>query len=112
MRKHTTMTTGRASLCALGEYLRRHCFFAPLREQVQIPQKTVRYRPTDNLLAALGGIRCGAKTIAQNNVTMRPDRAVQRALGRTGCAEPSPIARTLRACTAEHVAQLEKVSWY
>jgi len=26
MRKRTTMTTGRASLCALGEYLRRHCF--------------------------------------------------------------------------------------
>jgi hypothetical protein len=43
MRKRTTMTTGRASLCALGEYLRRHCFFAPLREHVQIRQKTVRY---------------------------------------------------------------------
>jgi Transposase DDE domain group 1 len=112
MRKHTTMTTGRASLCALGEYLRRHCFFAPLREQVQIPQKTVRYRPADKLLDALGGILCGAKTIAQNNVTMRTDRAVQRALGRTGCAEQSTIARTLRACTAENVAQLEKVSWY
>jgi Transposase DDE domain group 1 len=112
MRKHTTMTTGRASLCALGEYLRRHCFFAPLREQVQIPQKTVRYRPTDKLLDALGGILCGAKTIAQNNITMRTDRAVQRALGRTGCAEQSTIARTLRACTAENVAQLEKVSWY
>jgi hypothetical protein len=26
MRKRTTMTTGRASLCALGAYLRRHCF--------------------------------------------------------------------------------------
>ena len=112
MHKRTTMTTGRASLCALGEYLRRHCFFAPLREQVQIPQKTVRYRPTDTLLDALGGILCGAKTIAQNNVTMRTDRAVQRALGRTGCAEQSTIARTLRACTAENVAQLEKVSWY
>ena len=71
MRKHTTMTTGRASLCALGEYLRRHCFFAPLREQVQIRQKTVRYRPIDKLLNALGGILCGAKTIAQNNVTNR-----------------------------------------
>jgi hypothetical protein len=47
MHKHTTMTTGRASLCALGEYLRRHCFFAPLREHVQIRQKTVRYRPID-----------------------------------------------------------------
>jgi hypothetical protein len=32
---------------------------------------------------------------------------VQRAFGRTGCAEQSTIARTLRACTAENVAQLE-----
>jgi hypothetical protein len=112
MHKHTTMTTGRASLCALGEYLRRHCFFAPLREHVQIQQKTVRYRPIDKLLDALGGILCGAKSIAQNNVTIRTDRAVQRAFGRTGCAEQSTIARTLRACTAENVAQLEHVSWY
>jgi hypothetical protein len=112
MHKHTMMATGRASLCALGEYLRRHCFFAPLREQVKIPQKTVRYRPIDKLLDALGGILCGAKTIAQNNVTVRTDRAVQRAFGRTGCAEQSTIARTLRACTTENVAQLEQVSWY
>lgn len=112
MHKHMTMTTGRASLCALGEYLRRHCFFAPLREQVKIPQKTVRYRPIDKLLDVLGGILCGAKTIAQNNVTIRTDRAVQRAFGRTGCAEQSTLARTLRACTAENVAQLEQVSWY
>jgi len=53
MRKRTTMTTGRASLCALGEYLRRHCFFAPLREQVKIRQKTIRYRPIEKLLDAL-----------------------------------------------------------
>ena len=112
MHKHTTMTTGRASLCALGEYLRRHCFFAPLRESVQIRQKTVRYRPVDKLLDTLSGILCGAKTIAQNNLTIRTDRAVQRAFGRTGCAEQSTIARTLRACTVENVAQLEKVSWY
>src|ERR687887_2862733 len=112
MRKHTTMTTGRASLCALGEYLRRHCFFAPFREHVQIQQKTVRYRPIDKLLDALSGILCGAKTMAQNNVTIRTDRAVQRAFGRSGCAEQSTIARTLRACTAENVGQFQKVSWY
>jgi hypothetical protein len=112
MHKHTTMTTGRASLCALGEYLRRHCFFAPLREHVQIRQKTVRYRPVDKLLDALSGMLCGAKTIAQNNLTIRTDRAVQRAFGRTGCAEQSTIARPLRACTAENVAQLDKASWY
>ena len=112
MHQHTTMTTGRASLCALGEYLRRHCFFAPGREQVQIQQKMVRYRPLDKLLEALSGILCGAKTIAQNNVTIRTDRAVQRAFGRSGCAEQSTIARTLRACTAENVGQFQKVSWY
>jgi hypothetical protein len=46
MAKDSMMTTSRASLCALGEYLRRQCCFAPLREQVQMPQKTVRY-PSD-----------------------------------------------------------------
>lgn len=112
MRERTLTTTGRASLCALAEYLRRHCFFAPFREQLTIPQKTVRYRPVDKLLDALGGILCGAKSMVQTNVTIRTDRAVQRALGRTGCAEQSTIARTLRACTAETVQQLERLSWY
>jgi hypothetical protein len=76
MHKHTTMATGRVSLCALGEDLRRHCFFAPLRESVQIRQKTVRYRPVDKLLDALSGMLCGTKTIAQNNLTIRTNRAV------------------------------------
>src|SRR3954449_1424343 len=112
MYKHTTMTTGRASLCDLGEYLRRHCFFAPLREQVQVPQKTVRHRPIDKVLDGLLGILCGAKTISQSNGTIRLEPAVQRAFGRTGCAEQSTIARTLQASTAETVDQLSRVSWY
>ena len=112
MAKNITMTTSRASLCALGEYLRRHCFLAPLREQVQIRQKTVRYRPIEKVLDGLLGILCGAKTIAQSNLTIRVDPAVQRAFGRTGCAEQSTIARTLQASTAETVAQLSLVSWY
>jgi Transposase DDE domain group 1 len=112
MRQHTTMTTGRASLCALGEYLRRHCFFAPVREQVRIPQKMVRYRPVDKLLDGLLGILCGAKPISQSHGTIRVDPAVQRAFGRTGGAEQSTMARTLQACTAEAVAQCERISWY
>ena len=55
MSKDSTMPTSRASLCALGEYLRRQCFFAPLREQVQVPQKMVRYRPIDKVLDGLLG---------------------------------------------------------
>jgi Transposase DDE domain group 1 len=112
MPKDSTMTTSRASLCALGEYLKRHYFFAPLREQVKIPQKTVLHRPLDKLLDGLLGMLCGAKTISQSNVTIRVDPAVQRAFGRTGCAEQSTIARTLKACTAETVDQLDRVSWY
>src|SRR5919202_1371495 len=112
MAKDTMMPTSRASLCALGEYLRRHCFFAPLREQVTIPQKTVRHRPVEKVLDALVGILCGAKTIAQSNTTIRVDLAVQRAFGRTGCAEQSTIARTLQASTVETVDQLSRVSWY
>src|SRR5437879_3636220 len=106
------MTTSPATLGAFGAYLRRQCFFAPLREQVQIPQKTVRYRPSDKVLDGLLGMLCGAKTISQSNSTIRLDPAVQRAFGRTGCAEQSAIARTLQACRAEQVTQLERVSWY
>ena len=112
MPKDSTMTTSRASLCALGEYLKRQCFFAPLREQVQIPQKMVRYRPVEKVLDGLLGILCGAKTIAQSNVTIRVDPAVQQAFGRTGCAEQSTIAPTLQASTVETVVQLSRVSWY
>jgi hypothetical protein len=72
----------------------------------------VRYRPIDKVLDGLLGLLCGAKTISQSNVTIRVDPAVQRAFGRTGCAEQSTIARTLQASTAETVAQLERVSWY
>ena len=95
MTKSTILHTGRASLCALGEYLRRRCFFAPLREQVKIPQKTVRYRPIDKILDALVGILCGAKTMAQSNVTIRTDPAVQRApCGRA----PSTPSLSLSVC--------------
>src|SRR5205823_14449557 len=48
----------------------------------------------------------------QSNGTIRLDPAVQRACGRTGCAEQSTMARTLQACTAETVAQLDRISWY
>ena len=79
---------------------------------MQIPQKMVRYRPIEKVLDGLLGILCGAKTISQSHGTMRLDPAVPRACGRTGCAEQSTIARTLQACTAEQVTQLERVSWY
>ena len=101
----------RESVC-LRRVFTAALFLCPLAGTRADPAKTVRYRPVDKLLDALSGMLCGAKTIAQNNLTIRTDRAVQQAFGRTGCAEQSTIARTLRACTAENVAQLDKASWY
>jgi len=77
-----------------------------------MPQKMVRYRPIDKVLDGLLGIRCGAKTLSPSNGTMRVDPAVQRAFGRTGCAEPSTIARPLQASTVETVDHLSRVSGY
>jgi hypothetical protein len=57
MSKSTILHTGRASLCALGEYLRRRCFFAPLREQVKVPQKTVAQFITLCSAYNLAGVR-------------------------------------------------------
>jgi hypothetical protein len=111
MAQATTWHSARASLGALGEYLRRHAFFAPLYQHVQIPQKPIKYRPVDKLLEALVGMRCGAKTSAQSNVTVRVDPAVHHAFGRTGCADHSTSARTLQAGTPQSVQQLEQVSW-
>lgn len=111
MTKSTTLHSARASLCALGEYLRRHAFFAPLYHHGQIAQKTIKYRPVDKLLDALMGMRCGAKTIAQSNVTVRVDPAVHRAFGRKGGADQSTMARTLQAGTPQTVKQLEQVAW-
>jgi hypothetical protein len=110
-RQSTPMTTGPASLCALGESRRRPCGFAPLRGQVTMAQKVVKYRPIETRLDGLLGMLCGAKTIAQSHVTISVGPAVQRAFGRQGCAEPSTMARTLQACTAENVAPWERVAW-
>ena len=93
MAKSTIRATGRASLCALGEYLRRRCFFAPLQEQVKIAQKVVKYRPIDKLLDGLLGILCGAKTIAQSRVTMKVDPPSSVLLG----ARTVRSSRLLRA---------------
>jgi hypothetical protein len=111
MAQDSMMTTSRASLCALGEYRRRQCCFAPLREQGQMPQQTVRSRPMEKIRDGLLGLLCGAKTSSQSPGPMRVAPAVPRACGRTGGAAQSTSARTLQAWTTAQVTQRERVSW-
>jgi hypothetical protein len=101
-----TMFTPRASLAALGCHLRRLDLFAPIRERVQIAQKTVPHTPAEKLYDAFITILTGAQGLAEVNTRLRSDPALQRAFGRAACADQSTIQATLNACTDENVAQL------
>ena len=96
-----------ASLAALGCYLQHIKLFAPIREQVKIDQKTLIHSPADKLYDAWIALLAGAHGLVEINTRLRSDLALQRAFGRSACAEQSTIQATLNACTAENVSQLQ-----
>jgi hypothetical protein len=100
-------STAHASLAALGVHLRHLDLFGPIREQVHIAQKTVRYTPTDKLYDAFIALLAGAQGLVEINGRLRPDPALQAAFGRTACAEQSVVHDTLDACPEATVQQLE-----
>jgi hypothetical protein len=99
-------STAHASLAALGVHLRHLDLFGPIREQVHIAQKTVRYTPVDKLYDAFIALLAGAHGLVEINGRLRPDAALQAAFGRQACAEQSVVQDTLDACTEKTVVQL------
>src|SRR5687767_14882927 len=69
----TSTSTPRASLAALGIHLQRLDVFRPVREQVHVPQKTVRHTPSDKLDDALIAILAGAHGRVEGNTRLRSD---------------------------------------
>jgi hypothetical protein len=100
-------STAHASLAALGVRLCQLDLLAPIRKQVQIPQKRVRYSPFEKLCDCFIALLAGAHGIVEVNLGLRADPALQAAFGRPACAEQSVIQDTLDACTATNVAQME-----
>ena len=100
--------TPRAPLVALGMKFHQLGVFRPVEEGVQIAQKVVKYKPVEKLVDALITILAGAHGLVEANKRVRPDRALQRAFGRNGCADQSVISQTLDACTAENVKQMRE----
>lgn len=96
-----------APLCALGYFLTTRNALEPL-QQVEIPQKSVKHRPTDKLLDCLIGILTGCSALYQINDTVRPDQTLQKAFGRDDCAEQSVVSETLDACTPQSITQLRQ----
>jgi hypothetical protein len=101
-------STPHAGLVALGLKVRQLDLFGPIREQVHIQQKTVRYTPIDKLYDAWIAILAGAHGLVEVNTRLRSDPALQAAFGRTACAEQSVIQATLDACDATTVTQMEQ----
>lgn len=100
--------TPHASLAAVGQYVQQHDVFGPIHQQVHIPQKTLRYAPTQKLYAAWVALLLGARSLVEVNTRLRPDVAVQQAFGQVACADQSVIHDTLAACTAQTVQQMEQ----
>src|SRR5712692_7314779 len=111
MNESTTSTTkaftGSASLAAIGLKLKELKVFEPIEQQVQIAQKTVKDRPTDKLYDAWISLLAGAHGLVEINTRLRADTALQRAFGRSRCAEQSVVQDTLNACTTENVEQMQ-----
>jgi hypothetical protein len=110
MDKDTTRErlTPAASLAALGMLLQQRDLFGPVRKLVKIGQKTVKHTPTDKLYDAWIAILAGAHGLVEVNTRVRADPALQRAFGRTACAEQSVIQETLDACSAANITEMEQ----
>lgn len=113
MNQSTTLTltrqsTPHATLVALGLKVQQLDLFRPVRAQVHIKQKTVRYTPTDKLYDAWIAILAGAHGLVEVNTRLRSDPALQAAFGRCACAEQAVIQDTFDACDATTVQQMEQ----
>ena len=99
--------TAHATLTALGVKIRQMELFKPITQQVKIAQKTVKYTPIEKLIDAEIAILAGAQGMVEINKRVRPDRGLQVAFGRDGCAEQSVVQDTLDACSMENVGQMQ-----
>jgi hypothetical protein len=100
--------TPAASLAVIGMHLQARKVFEPIRTGVRIAQKTVKHAPSDKLYDAFIALLAGAQGLVDINRCLRADLALQRAFGRSACAEQSVVQQTLDACTSQSVAELEQ----
>src|SRR5579871_4296136 len=96
---------GHASLAAIGAYLQQIHLLAPIQENVQIKQKTLKYTPFDKLRDAFVLLLSGAHRMVEINTCLRADPMLCQAFGIPGCAEQLVVQDTLDACTDANVCQ-------
>ena len=99
----------RASLAAMDLKLQELKLIESITQAVKIPQMKVKFTPAEKLYDAFITILAGARGLNESTTRLRSDEALQRAFGRTACAEYSVIQDTLDACTPENVIQMKQV---
>jgi len=97
-----------ASLAGIGRKVKKLKLFDPVTQKVKIAQKTVKYSPPEKLMDAFITLLAGAQGMVEINKRLKADPGLQRAFGRTGCAEQSVVQDTLDACTAKNVEQMHQ----
>jgi hypothetical protein len=97
-----------AALAGLGRKVKQNQVFEPIAQKVKIAQKTVKYSPAEKLMDAFITLLAGGQGMVEVNKRLKADVGLQRAFGRTGCAEQSVVQETLDACTGENVAQMHQ----
>ena len=107
MKEYTRFST-HAGLAALGQHWQALDIAGVLEQHVHIPQKVLRYKPTDKLVDGLISLLAGGRGLVDINRRLRPDLGLQRAFGRAGCADQSTVSDTFNACGAAQVAQLRQ----
>jgi hypothetical protein len=107
-RSTTQHFTPHATLAALGLKLQSLKLFSAVEQTVKIKQKSIKHKPVEKLYDAFISILAGAHGLSEVNTRLRSDLALQRAFGRQSCAEQSVVQRTLDACTAENVTEMQQ----
>lgn len=96
------------ALAALGRKVKQGKVFGPIVQKVKIAQKMVKYSPAEKLMDALITLLAGGQGMVEVNKRVKADAGLQRAFGRTGCAEQSVVQETLDACSGENVVQMHQ----
>ncbi len=105
MKKYSRFSA-RASLASVGQHMRRLKIWETVERHVPVVQKVRKHKPLEKLLDALINILAGGHGLVEVNTRVRPDEGLQRAFGRSGCADQSVISETLNRCEPETVSQM------
>ena len=84
--KNNCHYTPRVTLAAIGIKLNSRKLPDPVKKKVVVLQKSIRHTPAQKLTDAFIAILAGAHGLAEINIRVRSDEALQRAFGRKGCA--------------------------